>query len=1286
MSLRAYTDHVDDYNRTHTIEIHKDGYSGSVDYLKNTGEGYASFDYEKIDPKNPTDNPIQKGALEFSLWLQSSDLIDDIKTADEQTFWAVHKVDGSQVWEGYIYNDLSTYEEGFEDHPFRITLMAKDFTDLGGKDYLVSGSLPDSRERVIATIAHLLDTVGFSMPIKTHTSWIEENLEGSGDYDYLDKIYHETKALREFGRTGDETDQPITVEDALNKLCVNHGLLLKQADGAYWIDQLTEYEDPLNVQEAEYDLTGAQSSLTTGNDLTVDANTSDLKVTIQQDNRDNSGLPGLKRAKNKFNHRTQVSNIQFPNTSIVLDSDNSTYSIEQFFLSDGSQKISINLRVNSEAATEDGMQWGWRIKADTEYWDNDANQWDENATGYNLLDLTSTGLTDAQGNFQYVGFLDKTTTEVPDTADGPLVVEFRRAANGGFQTTEVLVFEFSIINAIASENSTSINYQLTQADDFSVVSELEDTWYGDGPIGYSTAALRYSANDNDTTSDSWQRKGSTSYRNFHWNLLAEHLDVRRGWRRLLSATLKGLYYPWQILSYDSEYFYFLGGSWDLFTGNWEGELFSLDIETGADTFDDIPKFTDETGTGSTGGSSGGGGLDQSTADKRYFKQNSLFSEIATGDQNEAIGNLGIAATKDELNILDGATLSTAELNLLDGVTATTAELNQLDGNVFTSGITGTTADFSGALEADTLRTDTGKFLSPTSYAFRNAGDTGFRDVEMAGLTATTGSFSDDIGFNSSNYDGAIRHRVGTTDNVVFGFKNDTSSTFFAGFDVDNDVFGFVEGVTPIVDSGVRIFTNGNMFVDGGLFAKEFVVDQERTFFSFNLSPGGGKVSSVSGSTGSEVVVFEDTDGTAFTPVDEDDIIVIQERTGLNSGAIVKSIRRRVASLSGTDITLTDSGISWDSGTDDVGSIEVGDNAVVKGNTTKAVRDGYIEYIVQADMPYQSVWDGVDDVGGGFEALRVGGMDGFDGSITGEVGIAGATQSDGAVFWITEDEAKIGAFTFDDISLSNDDIYIGDQVQSASERMRLGMRETGGGDRYPYFRIEDDQGNPRIAIVSREEVDGFAGLLALDASQNTLAKIGTENRIAGSYFDSTDMFGFSGTPPADPYANKDQASVRVDFENGEIFYDGIYQVIYTASSVAEFGSGNEAGGIFDDSWDYTFSGGGSGDPRLVLETKYIKRFGINKAIMTGFFEVTNFSGNGNSATITLSIGGQTDSYTINSVTGDNFELEVDISSITSGSDIEARVEITGDPGGTSGTDAVSCSLREDIIILGVTDEV
>lgn len=44
-----------------------------------------------------------------------------------------------------------------------------------------------------------------------------------------------------------------------------------------------------------------------------------------------------------------------------------------------------------------------------------------------------------------------------------------------------------------------------------------------------------------------------------------------------------------------------------------------------------------------------------------------------------LAQLGVTATKEELNIMDGVTATAAEINVLDGITATTAELNYVDG-------------------------------------------------------------------------------------------------------------------------------------------------------------------------------------------------------------------------------------------------------------------------------------------------------------------------------------------------------------------------------------------------------------------------------------------------------------------------------------------------------------------------------------------------------------------------------------------------------------------------------
>ena len=109
---------------------------------------------------------------------------------------------------------------------------------------------------------------------------------------------------------------------------------------------------------------------------------------------------------------------------------------------------------------------------------------------------------------------------------------------------------------------------------------------------------------------------------------------------------------------------------------------------------------------------------------------------------EDLTDLGVTATAEELNILDGVTATTAELNILDGVTATTAELNILDGvtataeeiNLLDGALSGTVVNGKavvygggGEVAANTIRVGDGTDLSP-SISFANDTDTGLYRV------------------------------------------------------------------------------------------------------------------------------------------------------------------------------------------------------------------------------------------------------------------------------------------------------------------------------------------------------------------------------------------------------------------------------------------------------------------------------------------------------------------------------------------------------------------------------
>ena len=106
--------------------------------------------------------------------------------------------------------------------------------------------------------------------------------------------------------------------------------------------------------------------------------------------------------------------------------------------------------------------------------------------------------------------------------------------------------------------------------------------------------------------------------------------------------------------------------------------------------------------------------------------------LIKGTLTSTFPNLNAAVTADptELNILDGATVTTGELNVLDGITATTTELNYTDG---------VTSNIQTQLDAKAST------ASPTL-----TGTTTVTTVSIGGFTVTTGA------------DGRLDFNVGAT--------------------------------------------------------------------------------------------------------------------------------------------------------------------------------------------------------------------------------------------------------------------------------------------------------------------------------------------------------------------------------------------------------------------------------------------------------------------------------------------------------------------------------------------
>src|SRR5699024_4629396 len=106
----------------------------------------------------------------------------------------------------------------------------------------------------IDTFSDLFAQLPVSLDMVTRTSWVEEHVTadlGTTTYDFLAEIYHETRALREYAKTGDETDQPITYWEALQHTA-EPALFIRQMGGRIYIEQLTDLADPTDVHETIY--------------------------------------------------------------------------------------------------------------------------------------------------------------------------------------------------------------------------------------------------------------------------------------------------------------------------------------------------------------------------------------------------------------------------------------------------------------------------------------------------------------------------------------------------------------------------------------------------------------------------------------------------------------------------------------------------------------------------------------------------------------------------------------------------------------------------------------------------------------------------------------------------------------------------------------------------------------------------------------------------------------------------------------------------------------------------
>lgn len=848
------------------IEILKEGFVGTAAEMIANKDFY-KHSYETINYQRPFEKPIQKSELTLYLRVRDQtdlDVVDEIYSAADGNYFLRKKVNGTVVWTGQVIADLLEYKEGA--FPVGATIMAKDVSPLKSPG---SFGLQSGGQKFIQTIADILNNLGLSLDIYTYTNWQYSTETG----DYLGYTGHVLNALRDFGGAG-EDDRAISNFDALERILRANKLILRQANNAWHLSHISALTSPESVTRVTYNSSGTQTA--TGSvDLTEAGDNYIQRTSI------NKFVPAIKMARSEFDHRTLIGGINIPERVTILAAGSDQSYSNTFFLSDGTQSIEFTGFIRAIRSGADSISAKIRIQVDDQYWTGSA--WSGTASDIEV-DLAQVDPDIWQSTFNIA------TDAIPSTADGTMTITLDRAiyidgaTPGGDFADETLYrdLEFAVLNqSVEAGDSVSVINELTQTPDYTPVYDHGVEYFGDGPASNSPSRLSVSSVTTDF-SGLWRFSGGSDSWLFSELGLKEILCWQRTRVRTIKGSLLGEYVPDTVLDYNSNFYFFLGGTQNGRENKWDAWFAALQFSSATDTFERSYK-TSGGGTGSSSTGGGGSGSAVGDFDGRYLRQSENLADLDL--VSTARDNIGLGTTDTpeftQLTLGSQATVGTLAVRADRGLTA----------GAGLSGGGNLTSDRSFAVNVSapiSITTDnvTLDFNDPL---YNNAGSL---DVQVHGSgqtgvinTATQNIYGRKQFQNDAQFLGDIIQETGLLwDDANSYIRTDTFTSGFAGsgLEVEYDTAWNMTLDNLTVRERLRVYellinqiraTNGSLWVSSA--TKVESVESDGTVIDWNSTDPIWTSSTVHWFQRYKAFMEEDK----FVPFLQDDLIKAQRFTG-----------------------------------------------------------------------------------------------------------------------------------------------------------------------------------------------------------------------------------------------------------------------------------------------------------------------------------------------------------------------------------------------------------------------